>query len=104
TSIFLSLPPPAATAARPSPEACLRKGVAERSGRHDPCGWSERAGPRPRAGGGSMIVRRRLEQVLHAALRAAGAQVALATNIDEALAALTSWDVVRPDAAQRRTG
>lgn len=51
-----------------------------------------------------MIVRRRLEQVLHAALRAAGAQVALATNIDEALAALTSWDVVRPDAAQRRTG
>ena len=37
----------------------------------------------------------------HAALRAAGACVAVATDIDAALAALERWDVLRPD--ERRT-
>jgi hypothetical protein len=38
----------------------------------------------------------------HAALRAAGAEVVVATDIDAALAALERWDVLRPD--ERRTG
>ena len=38
----------------------------------------------------------------HAALLAAGARVAVASDIDEALAVLESWDVLRPDAAQGR--
>ena len=37
----------------------------------------------------------------HAALRAAGAEVVVATDIDAALAALERWDVLRPD--ERRT-
>ena len=40
----------------------------------------------------------------HAALLAAGACAAVATDIDAALAVLERWDVLRPDVAQRRVG